>query len=63
LADCKALERLEIPNVTSDISFLRSLPNLQRLTAQYDGGDKMDSSPAAEQLWQKYDAQKAMEKK
>ncbi len=59
LADCKALERLSFPKGTADISFLRSLPNLQRIN---DGGDA-DRMPTAEQFWQKYDAQKAAEKK
>ena len=62
LADCKALERLAISKVTTDISFLRALPNLQRLTDETNGGDKMDLTPSAEQFWQKYDAQKAAPK-
>ena len=63
LADCKALERLAIPKGTADISFLRALPNLQRLTDELEPGDSLNSIPSAGQFWQKYDAQKAAEKK
>jgi hypothetical protein len=64
LADCKNLEALEISKVTSDISFLRALPKLQRLDDEPGANEWMrNDTPTAEQFWQKYDAQRAAQKK
>lgn len=63
LAACKALERLTIPTVATDISFLRALPNLERLSADDNLGVGMNNVSSAEQFWRQYDAERAAGKK
>ncbi len=57
LAACKSLERLEIPKVATDISFLRALPRMERLSDEKNPGDSMNYTPTATEFWQKYDKQ------
>lgn len=59
LAECKTLENLEVPSSSTDISFLRTLPNLQRLTDKVNIANRWDRVPTAQEFWRKYDAQQA----
>ncbi len=65
MAGCIELERLVIPKTDQDISFLRALPKLQRLTYETTGDqeDAMDKIKSAEQFWKEYDAKQSAGKK
>ncbi len=56
LADCPALEELILPARPLDLTPLRHLPKLRRLSTR-SVGEKMTPAQTAEEFWKAYDAQ------
>ncbi|MEO8351025.1 MAG: hypothetical protein ABI680_04800 [Chthoniobacteraceae bacterium] len=57
LADCKGLKSLTLPPNAKNIEFLRTLPNLERLSFKEERKGWMPDKTAAE-FWREYDAKK-----
>ena len=56
LADCPALEELVLPAGSLDLTPLRHLPKLRRLSTR-SAGQTMAPAQTAEEFWKEYDAQ------
>ena len=55
LADCKELNHLTLPPNAKDIEFLRTLPNLARLSFAEDKKDASIPDKTAAEFWKEYD--------
>ena len=54
IADCKMLEKLSLPKLEADVSFLRGLNNLKQVDD--DGGAYWEVQTSAEDFWKKHEA-------
>jgi tetratricopeptide (TPR) repeat protein len=58
LADCRKLTALTLPPNAKDIEFLRSLPQLRRLSYEPDPIDSYRPDKTAAEFWKEYDAKR-----
>jgi Leucine-rich repeat (LRR) protein len=58
LVDCRKLTALTLPPNAKDIEFLRSLPQLKRLSYEPDPIDGYRPDKTAAEFWKEYDAKK-----
>jgi Leucine-rich repeat (LRR) protein len=64
LDGCTTLEEIILPAAPGDLSLLRKLPRLKRISTRLVGGGSVASHPAqtAEEFWKEYDARPAAPK-
>jgi hypothetical protein len=63
LADCKELNNVTLPPNAGNIEFLRTLPNLSRLSFNEDKKNWLLTDKTAAEFWKEYDAKNKAEGK
>ncbi|MCB1275560.1 protein kinase [Prosthecobacter sp.] len=58
IKECKTLKVLTLPPNAKDIEFLRTFPNLERISYKDDPDAKWITAQTAEEFWKEYDAKK-----